>query len=156
MAYSPFGEMEKHEVSANGQSLYSESLTFDDVGRIVSKAEAVQGVLTTSTYGYDEAGRLSTVNTTGATNATSSYQYDANGNRLQTTENGQATTSTYDGEDRLQKSGTASYTFTPLGQLFEKVEAASTTRYGYDTVGTLTHLTVPGTRYKGEPVRGQR
>jgi RHS repeat-associated protein len=143
MAYSPFGEMEKHEVSANGQSLYSESLAFDDLGRVVTKAETLQGVLTTSTYGYDEAGRLASVNTTGATNSTSSYQYDANGNRTQTTENGQATTATYDGEDRLQQSGNASYTFTPLGQLFEKVEGASTTRYTYDTVGALTQVTLP-------------
>ncbi len=95
MAYSPFGEMGKHEVSANGQSLYSESLTFDDLGRVVLKAELVQGVLTTSTYGYDEAGRLSSVNTTGGVNSTSGYQYDANGNRLQTTENGQVTTATH-------------------------------------------------------------
>ena len=61
-----------------------------------------------STYTYDEAGRLTSWNN-GTT--TTAYGYDGNGNL---TQNG-SKTYTYDARDELTSDGTSSYTYTARG-----------------------------------------
>jgi RHS repeat-associated protein len=68
---------------------------------------------------------------------------DAHGNRPSVKVGNSTTTTTYDGEDRIQQLGNVSYTFSPLGQLAEKKEGASVTRYQFDAVGTLQKVTLP-------------
>jgi RHS repeat-associated protein len=139
--YSGFGEMEGHVLSVGGAETYSEGLAFDVLGRIVSQVETVQGVKKTTVYGYDEAGRLSTVTVNGV--EAGRYAYDANGNRVSAVENGVTTSGVYDGEDRLVSRGTATYAFSPRGQLVSKTDSGKTTQYVYDAVGALMAVTLP-------------
>jgi len=51
------------------------------LGQIVSQVKTSEGVTTTLEYSYDLAGRLVAVKQNGV--VTESYEYDANGNRVQ-------------------------------------------------------------------------
>ncbi len=136
-----YGEMEKTEYEVSGASKYSEARVYDALGRTVQKVETVEGVPSTYSYTYDVEGRLSTVSKDGV--QVSSYVYDANGNRTSVTDSAGVKTATYDGEDRIQSFGSASYTFSPLGQLATKTEVANTTRYQFDAAGMLQQVTLP-------------
>ncbi len=74
-----------------------------------------------------------------------SYEYDDNGNRTKVTRDGApALTATYDARDRLQTFGTATYTYTPAGDLATKVDGGQTTTYTYDALGALTRAQISG------------
>ena len=78
--YNAFGEEQSYSSSSARTPLYSVDYgTRDALGRIVSKTETVQGETHVFGYTYDAQGRLTDVTTDG--NATSHYEYDANGNR---------------------------------------------------------------------------
>ncbi len=76
-------------------SQYQVSYARDKLGRIIQKAELVEGVTNVSDYSYDLAGRLIAENQNGIT---TSYTYDSNGNRTHI--NG-AEIAQYDAQDRL-------------------------------------------------------
>ena len=85
----------------------------------------------------------------GVTSAT--YSYDANGNRLNGPDD--ATTYTYDDQDRVvavntgSGAGNALYTYTPNGELESKTTGSQTTTYQYDGLGNLLTINLPtGTR----------
>jgi YD repeat-containing protein len=107
-AYNTFGELQSFGATFNGDSLYSYTLSYDRAGRISGKTETLGGVPTQLAYGYDSAGRLATVSRNGT--QTSSYNYDANGNR--TTLNG-AVVASYDAQDRLLNDSGARPTSSP-------------------------------------------
>ncbi len=144
VTHTPYGEMDTMEYKLSGAALFRESRSYDVLGRTVTKTEVIQGSTATFAYGYDTAGRLSTVSKDGVQVA--SYSYDGNGNRVSQTENGVTTAATFDGEDRIQTLGTVSYTFSSLGQLATKTEGTQTTRYQFDAAGTLTQVTLPGNK----------
>lgn len=81
------------------------------LGRITQKVETVLGVTDTYDYVYDSADRLARVDRNGVT--VESYAYGQNGNRLG---------GTYDNQDRLLSTATASYTYTANGELATKTE----------------------------------
>lgn len=139
LAYNGFGEAAGYTAKVDGVPAYSAAYTRDKLGRIVRKAETVQGAATTYDYGYDLAGRLAEVKRDGAVVA--AYGYDANGNR--TTVNGQ-TVAHYDGQDRLLDYNGATFGYTANGELRTKVQAGQATRYGYDVLGNLRHVDLPG------------
>ncbi|VAW87327.1 hypothetical protein MNBD_GAMMA17-1579 [hydrothermal vent metagenome] len=120
---------------ATGGTLYSTTYTRDKLGRITQKQETITGATTTYDYRYDLAGRLTEVNTDGITTATSTYSYDANGNR---------SGGTYDAQDRLLTYGANGYTYTANGELQSKTNTGLTTNYTYDVLGNLTNATLPG------------
>ena len=120
--------------------MLSDSYTRDDLGRITSKTETVGGVTTTYGYGYDTAGRLTSVSENGVTTAT--YDYDSNGNRTHV--NGVLVAS-YDTQDRLTSYNTASYGYTANGELLTKTDSGAITQYDYDVLGNLRHVTLPDT-----------
>ncbi len=140
--YTPFGELQARMASAKGATLFSEGRAYDALGRLESKTETVEGVTVTQTYGYAAAGWLESVKSNGAEVAR--YAYDSNGNRTSVTEGSVTRAATYDGEDRLQQLGSATYTHNALGQLTTKTDGSSVTRYQYDALGKLLSVTLPG------------
>ena len=115
---------------------------YDKLGRITQKVETILGVATTYAYSYDLAGRLVGVTPTGA--ASSSYTYDANGNRLSKTVGAVTVNGTYDDQDRLTQYGATSYAYTANGELQSKTAGGQTTTYQYDVLGNLRGVTLPG------------
>ncbi len=140
-----FGEVASYRATATGAPGLEIQYTRDRLGRIMQKAETVEGVTTTTAYRYDAVGRLDQVTTGGV--VTASYTYDANGNRLTKTTASGTKMGTYDAQDRLLTYGSASYTYTANGELLTKTDATGTTTYQYDVLGNLLAVVRPnGTR----------
>ena len=78
--YDSAGDVQRYDATCSGTAVMSFRYTRDVVGRIERKDEALFGVTTLYSYGYDPAGRLQTVHRDNSLIAT--YDYDANGNRL--------------------------------------------------------------------------
>jgi RHS repeat-associated protein len=113
----------------------------DSLGRIVTKTTARGAISTTITYGYDEQGRLETVQTDGQSLKT--YKYDANGNRLCSFEGPDtscAEEAVYDAQDRLMSFEGTEYSYTDRGTLFQKDDGSTLTTYAYDAQGNLTQV----------------
>lgn len=138
--YDAFGAEQTYTVTANGNTLYSANYgTRDALGRIVNKTETIQGTTHVYGYTYDANGRLTDVTTDG--NATSHYEYDANGNRL--VGPGLTASPVYDSQDRLLSYGNCSYTYKADGSLQTKTCPDGTTTYDYDAFGNLRGVTLP-------------
>jgi YD repeat-containing protein len=120
--YNGFGEPASYQAQVGTTPLFAQSYTRDGGGRITTKSETISGVSSTFTYGYDTAGRLTTVTKDG--NPLSSYTYDSNSNRL--TKN--AEVGTYDAQDRLITYNGATYTYTANGELQTKVDSTERQR----------------------------
>jgi RHS repeat-associated protein len=143
--YTDFGELRSVAITFNGSPLYSVVYGRDALGRIVRKTETIAGVTTDAAYGYDLAGRLTSVQENAVTVA--SYAYDGNGNRTGVTTPAGTTTATYDAQDRLTALGGNSYAYNGNGDLLTRTSAAGASAYQYDALGNLTVVTLPdGTR----------
>jgi RHS repeat-associated protein len=103
------------------------------------------------TYTLDALNRLTSVTYPGPT--TTTYTYDANGNRLTKTAGGVTTNYTYDNADRMTVAGGASYTYDANGNL----TARGTDTFSWDYASRMTGATVSGTAstyvYDGADVR---
>jgi RHS repeat-associated protein len=141
LTYNEFGEMTDDVITSDGSVLYEEHLTRDRLGRIAQRRDVVAGVNTTSRYGYDAAGRLTSVEHDGPAGAT--YSYDSNGNRLAESHGQSAATSTFDGQDRLVMRGAAAFTYSPTGDLQSLTVADTSTHYALDEIGNLLSVTLP-------------
>ena len=94
-----YGELKTHTANLSGLPVFSETLTRDALGRVISKTENVRGAMTDYTYSYDSAGRLIETTRNGMTY--SQYVYDGNSNRIGGTLAGAAINAQYDDQDRL-------------------------------------------------------
>ncbi len=139
--YSTFGELASKEVKYGAATLFRLDYSRDSLGRITQEVETQQGISQKSNYAYDLVGRLHRVwrNDTLA----STYDYDANGNRLAKTTPAGVDSGRYDSQDRLLSYGNASYVYSQNGDLRLKVEGTDTTRYAYDAFGSLVSVTLP-------------
>ncbi len=137
VSYNEFAEPTSVAVTANASALFSQQFTYDKIGRITQKIEAIGGTTRTFDYSYDSAERLSEVKQDNVT--TESYGYDANGNR--TTAIGVA--ATFDAQDRLTQSGASAFSYTAAGDLLTKTVAGATTTYTFDALGNLTAVVLP-------------
>jgi len=113
----------------------------DAIGRIATKTETIGGVLTVYEYGYDVAGRLVSVKENGVT--VSTYDYDANGNRVTAVTKSGTYQGFYDLQDRMTKYGNADYTYTANGELKTKTDSTGAMTYNYDVYGNLRGVTMP-------------
>jgi len=136
--YNVFGELGHLSARFDGSELYRAEYTRDQLGRITALTETVQGVTSSLTFVYDEAGRLKEVTRDGV--VVEAYDYDANGNRLRATYPTGTLVGAYDAQDRLISYGGVSYTFAPSGELALKVQGPDTTRYTYDQLGNLVRV----------------
>ena len=132
------GGMTNYSASVNGRPIWSFMLGYDLAGRIITKVECIGGSTNTFGYGYDVIGRLAQVWRNGVLSTT--YTYDANGNRL--SRNGE--TATYDSQDRLRSRAGATYNWSPNGHLQSVVSGGETTTYSYDVRGGLTGVASAG------------
>ncbi len=151
--YSEYGELASFGATASGSSTYSYSFTRDLAGRITGKTETLQGVTDSYVYGYDDAGRLATVQKNGQ--QTASYVYDQNGNRLQKSSGAGTEVGSYDDQDRMYAYGNASYTYRPNGELAAKTVAGQVTSYDYDALGNLRGVVLPDGRSIEYVIDGQ-
>lgn len=142
--YNTFGEIENHQTKYNGANLYTCVFERDNKGRITQKTETIDGVTAVYGYSYDAADRLAQVTKDGL--LTSSYTFDANGNRL--TASNITLIPVYDTQDRLMNYGDYAYTYTANGELQTKTnsQTSETTTYGYDEFGNLKSVSIPDGR----------
>jgi RHS repeat-associated protein len=137
--YDAYGAEQTNTVTANSTTLYSVNYgTRDVLGRIVNKTETLQGTTHVYGYSYDPNGRLTDVTTDG--NATSHYEYDANGNRL--VGPGLTASPVYDNQDRLLSYGGCTYHYKADGSLQTKTCPDGSTTYDYDPFGNLRGVTL--------------
>ncbi|HEY2093356.1 MAG TPA: RHS repeat-associated core domain-containing protein [Thermoanaerobaculia bacterium] len=141
--YNGFGEVTSYAVQLSGSPLITFGYGRDDGGRIATKTETVNGQTTTTSYGYDPAGRLTDV-TTGT--STTHYGYDENGNRTSVTSPSGTIAATYDAQDRMTTYNGASYFYSDNGELQKKIDAQGTTLYNYDVLGNLRSVSLPDRR----------
>jgi RHS repeat-associated protein len=138
LAYDPvYGQLSSVNTKFNSvDNVHTLTLqTYDGLGRLTTRKEKILTYAeTTRTYTYDDAGRLSGDGTT-------TWAYDANGNR--TTING-VTVATYDTQDRILTHQSASFTHDTNGQRITKTLSGQTTTYGYDVFGNLQTVSLPG------------
>ena len=139
-----YGEPGSYTASSASGDLYSVPYTSDDLRRITQKAETILGDQMTWDYVYDTAGRLtnSTLTTPGRSFPTS-YAYDDNSNRLSKVGQFGTETGAYDAQDRMTTYGPCAYAYTANGELTTKTCGSEETTYQYDTLGNLTHVTMP-------------
>ena len=147
--YTGFAELATFEASYNTTSLFNSSYTRDKLGRITQKIETIESVSTTTDYDYDLSGRLITEITDGST---TSYTYDANGNRTHI--NGRVV-GVYDDHDRLTSYAGSTYQYTDNGELLSKTETGQTTNYQYDVLGNLRRVTLPDSTVIDYVIDGQ-
>lgn len=127
------------ELSGNlGEGVYQATYVRDELGRIIQQELQAAGSAELSSYEYDSAGRLISETLNGVT---TTWSYDANGNRTHV--NGQQV-ATYDAQDRLLTYRGASYQYTANGDLSAKTEGGATTTYEYDELGNLLKVVLPG------------
>jgi len=105
----------------------SESWTYDATSNVASHTD---GKSQTVTYGYDNAGQLTTVTYPAGTGAGTgiSYTYDVAGRKTGMTD----------------VSGTSGYTFDNANRLTSLLQPNATTGYGYDNANRRTSMTVSG------------
>jgi len=151
--YNTFAELSTVAAQYGASTLYNASYSYDDIGRITTKVETVQGVTVTYSYGYDAASRLNEVKSNGT--VTEAYTYDSNGNRLSATLGSQTVNGNYDEQDRLSQYGNGTYTYTDNGELTTKTESGQITQYNYDLLGNLITTTMPDTTLIEYVIDGQ-
>ena len=144
IGYNNFAEPINYTSSFNSTNLYGAQYTRDKLGRITQKSETIGGTTSVYAYTYDQAGRLSTVTLNGAGSPFVTYSYDSNSNRLSATYSGTPISATYDAQDRLTQYGVFTYAYTANGELQSSTMSAQTTQYGYDVLGNLKSVTLPG------------
>jgi len=141
-----FGELRHQKATYGATALaeftYDSSLDpRDNLGRIQVKTEKFGTAASTDiVYGYDERGRLETVDA-GANSE--SFTYDTNGNRTSYTGPSGAIASgsiVYDNQDRLTSYGSTTFTYGKNGEVRTKLVGGVTTTYTYDALGNLTKV----------------
>ena len=108
--------------TASGATLGGFAYEYDAVGRITSRSHVLGTNAFDRVYSYDDLDRL-------ASDGDVAYTYDAAGNRMTRTENGETITYTLGVGDRLVSYGRAASTMPPHSG-----------EYFYDTAGNVTHI----------------
>ena len=147
--YNSLHELTSDTLTHGSTTVASVSYGYDLDGHVTSKAAAGFAGASASTYGYDQAGRLTSWDNG---TATTTYAYDGDGNRTRAG----STSYTYDARDELTSDGTKAYTYAADGDLTSAGGVTSTSdAYGqqgaqgtqsdtYDALGRDTATTVTG------------
>lgn len=150
--YNTFGELTSFDAKYLDTQYFHTQYVRDRLGRITQKTETIDGVTTTEIYGYDQAGRLETVNRNGIL---TTYAYDSNGNRLSKTTGTEVESGAYDDQDRLLSYTGCNYTYTDNGELKTKTCGSEVTPYEYDVLGNLISVNLPDSTHIEYIIDGQ-
>src|ERR1700693_3101126 len=112
--YNGFGEPTRSTATFKNKEILTDRYERDALGRIVRKAETIDGKSAAYTYAYDLAGRLIDVTENRAVKA--HYEYDSNGNRITYTGPSGTVKASYDAQDRVNRYGSATYSHTAHGE----------------------------------------
>jgi RHS repeat-associated protein len=141
VGYNQFGEPTSVKVGGPQGQVAAITEQRDGLGRVVTWHLVTANSDTTTSYGYDAAGRVIAETTDGAR---TSYTYDAAGNITAITRPGTPTVNnTYDQRNELVTSGQTSYGYDAAGRLVSSKTAQGTTTYGYDAAGDLLSVAAP-------------
>jgi RHS repeat-associated protein len=115
------------------------SYTYDLVGNRTGITE-LDG--TVSSYAYDALYRLVSEQVTipSQNSDTTTYTYDATGNRLTENVNGNVTTFLYDANDRLLSKGATTFLYDNAGNTLQEISAAQTKQYSWNALDRLVAL----------------
>ncbi|RMF17537.1 MAG: tandem-95 repeat protein, partial [Candidatus Dadabacteria bacterium] len=138
--WNEFGEPVLSESRFGGSPLASFAWQRDALGRVVARDDALPGQTDHWEFEYDDRGRLTAVWRNGVAER---YSYDANGNRLSRSRDGQVEYGIYDDQDRLLSWGSTTYEWDANGDLVAKEGPDGRTGYGYDALGNLRAVTLP-------------
>ena len=123
-------------------TLDSHSYTYKGDGRRLTETATNGDVIT---YGYDNAGQLTSEVRTGTTAYSISYTYDNAGNRATKVQGGVTDTYTYDNAEKLSNTSSKTYSYDNAGNLTSVVSGGVTTALTWDGEERLKTVSVGGT-----------
>lgn len=137
--YDDHGALSGIELRVKGLVIWSQRLTRDSIGRIVTQrdSDATAGVVVTG-YHYDAQDRLDQVTKGGA--PFQAFTFDAAGNRTTVTTGAGIIAATYASDDRIVSYDGQAITHDASGARASEVRGADTLGYQYDDLGRLTQL----------------
>ncbi|MFC5556094.1 CARDB domain-containing protein, partial [Methylobacterium iners] len=118
--------------------------TYDAMNRRMSST-TLEG---TTSYEYDAIGQLTGVTLPGGRYI--EYRYDAAGNRIAVTDDGDTLEYSANNLNQYTSVGGAAYTYDRDGNLTSKAEDGITTTYSYDTENRLVSVSTPGDTWNYE------
>ena len=142
--FNGYGEIADQAFSMLEQIGFAWHLERDNHGRIVQKAETMDGLTSVFEYQYDAMGRLLTVFENNV--LVEEYQYGANGSRAFDMNNHRgidARNLTYSAEDHLLTAGAETFQYDLDGFLVSKTGADGITQYQYSSSGELISVQLP-------------
>ncbi len=116
------------------------------LGAAGNRTKVVEGNGNTTSWSYDNAYRLTNETTKdqgGNVLYQASYTYDAVGNRLSSTINGQQTSYSYNTLDQLTSANTSTYQYDGRGNLLKITNGTSSITYTYDAADRLVSAIEP-------------
>jgi RHS repeat-associated protein len=139
ITYDDRGRVKSRAHTVNGKTIYNIELTYDAGGQIVSRNENLAGNPIAHEYSYDADGQL--VQAKKGDISAEEYSYDANGNRTRY-RSGSAldAVAEYDEQDRLKNLGSIEYQFDDDGYLVKKGRDL----YTYSSKGELLSANLDG------------
>ena len=165
LTYDNAGRLATLTNTSNGQTLSSYSVTRDKAGEPTQLAATNNGSSWTESYTYDPVGRLASVCYTGDCSVGTSWTYDAAGNRTSQTVTGWGTPGTttyqynnanelesatlgqnttnysYNADGEQTAAGSSSYSWNLAGELISATVGGQTTNYTYDGAGMRVSAT---------------
>jgi RHS repeat-associated protein len=134
--YNGFGELSVTTTSVSTKGIFGQIIERDDLGRITSIEEQVGATPHKLSFTYNNLGRLETATRDGVT---TTYKYDANGNRASVRSGTDAAVAAkYDAQDRILSFGSQTYKPTATGNLESRTDGTKTVGLTYDELGNLT------------------
>ncbi|OPZ44137.1 MAG: RHS Repeat protein [Euryarchaeota archaeon ADurb.BinA087] len=158
-AYDPSGRLSRKELGSGAFTTYS----YDTAGQVTEQVNYNKDgtVLSRFTYTYDLSGNPVTIETldgichydydaigqlthvTSPDGNSTSYQYDAAGNRISVTDKGITTAYTTNVLNQYTQAGSTTFTYDKNGNMVSKTEQGNTTTYEYNFENRLTRITSP-------------
>jgi RHS repeat-associated protein len=130
--YNAYGDLTQQATNINGNALFTYDTTRNNLGKIITKTETIAGQSIQYEYNYDADGRL--IEVIKNANTVETYQYNANGNRSDTTVNKDDQVISYQG---------INYQYDDDGYLSSKQDTNGTTSYEYGIFGELKKVVLP-------------
>ncbi len=153
VTYNDYGEVMGLSYFFQGNAIYDVTYTRNEVGRIITKVETIEGTTTTRCFKYDTSAQLTHVfdgvDVAGCAGAlVEEYGYGANNNRSYATNSAGVVDETeiaVDDQDRLLDYGPLRFGYTANGELAlrEDTVTGDLWDFDFDAMGNLVQVTLP-------------